>query len=69
MWTLDETKGRSKLEPKSVRKVFVGFMEGSKSVRYWDKDSRVVRVSRNLTFHENGELGELEVAEVPSLGG
>ena len=52
MWILDETKGQLKLEPKSVRKVFVGFMEGLKSVRYWDKDSRVVRVSMRM-----GNLG------------
>ena len=30
--------------------VFVGFNEGSKSVRYWDKDTRKIKVSRNVVF-------------------
>src|SRR6202044_1194634 len=67
MWVLDESKGRSKLEPKSAKMVFVGFMEGSKAVRYWDRRLKVVKVSRNFAFNENEELKGLEVAEVPGL--
>ena len=47
--------------------IFVGFMEGSKTVRYWDKDGRAIKVSRNFTFNENEELKELQVVELPSL--
>jgi hypothetical protein len=47
--------------------VFVGFVEGSKAVRYWDKKMRNIKVSRNFAFNENEEPGELEVREVPGL--
>ena len=67
IWVLDESKNRSKLAPKSKKMVFVGFMEGSKVVRYWDKEGRSIKVSRNFAFSENEELKELEVMEIPSL--
>ena len=67
VWILDEDKNRSKLAPKSKKMVFVGFMEGSKAVRYWDKKMRNIKVSRNFAFNENEELRELEVREVPGL--
>jgi hypothetical protein len=67
VWVLDEDKNRSKLEPKSRKMVFVGFMEGSKAVRYWDKGKRSIKVSRNVSFNENEDTQELEVAEVPGL--
>jgi transposase InsO family protein len=67
VWILDESINRSKLSPKSKKMVFVGFMEGSKSVRYWDKEKRNIKVSRNFTFSENGEMGELQVVELPGL--
>ena len=47
--------------------VFVGFMDGSKVVRYWDKRTGVIKVSRNVSFNENEELRGLEIVEVPSL--
>ena len=47
--------------------VFVGFMEGSKAVRYWDKEGRTIKVSRKFAFSENEELKELEVMEIPGL--
>jgi hypothetical protein len=67
VWVLDEDKNRSKLAPKSKKMVFVGFMEGSKAVRYWDKMMRNIKVSRNVSFNENEEPKELEVIEVPGL--
>jgi hypothetical protein len=66
VWVLDEDKNRSKLAPKSKKMVFVGFMEGSKAVRYWDKKTRSIKVSRNVAFNENEEPRELEV-EIPGL--
>ena len=40
--------------------IFVGFMDGSKSIRYYDAKSRLIRVSRNITFSENEEPKEIE---------
>ena len=43
-------------------------MDGSKSVHYYDAKMRNIKVSRNLTFNENEEPGELkEIAKIPSL--
>ena len=67
VWVLDESKNRSKLAPKSKKMIFVGFLEGSKAVRYWDKEGRAVRVSRNFAFNEGEELKELQVIEIPGL--
>ena len=47
--------------------IFVGFMEGSKAIRYWDKNGRNIKVSRNFAFSENEELKELQVMEIPGL--
>ena len=47
--------------------VFVGFMDGSKAVRYWDKRTGVIKVSRNISFNKNEELRGLEIVKVPSL--
>ena len=55
VWILDETKNKSKLAPKSQKMTFVGFMEGSKAVRYWDRAARSIKVSRNFVFNENEE--------------
>ena len=68
IWILDESKNRSKLNPKSKKTVFVRFMDGSKSVHYYDAKRRNIKVSRNFTFNENEEPGELkEIAKIPSL--
>ena len=68
VWILDESENRSKLDPKSKKMVFVGFMDGSKSVRYYDAKRRNIKVSRNFAFNENEEPGELEeIAKIPSL--
>ena len=42
-------------------------MEGSKAIRYWDKNGRNIKVSRNFAFSKNEELKELQVTEIPSL--
>ena len=36
VWILDESKNKSKLEPKSKKMTLVGFMDGSKFIRYYD---------------------------------
>ena len=46
----------------------VGFMDGSKSVRYYDAASRLIKVSRNVAFNENDEPRELEdFVKIPGL--
>ena len=55
-------------EAKAKKVIFVGIMEGSKAVRFWDKDLRAIKVLRNFMFSESGELKELQVTEVPGLG-
>ena len=46
----------------------VGFMDGSKSIRYYDAKTRSIKVSRNVAFNENDEPKELEdFAKIPGL--
>ncbi|KAJ3521915.1 hypothetical protein NMY22_g12109 [Coprinellus aureogranulatus] len=61
VWVLDESVGRSKLAPKANKMVFVGFMDGSKSVRYYDAKMRNIKVSRNVAFNENQTPVELPI--------
>lgn len=62
VWVLDESTGRSKLSPRSNKMMFVGFVEGSQAVRYYEAKRRSVKVSRNVAFNEN------KVVEVPRDG-
>jgi len=56
VWVLDETLNKSKLAPRLRKMIFVGFEDGSKVVRYWDRATRRIKVSRNVAFNENEEL-------------
>src|SRR5277367_3151728 len=67
VWVLDESGTRSKLDPKSKKMIFVGFMDGPKAIRYYDAKNRSIKVSRNVAFNENEEPRELEIREVPGL--
>src|SRR5277367_2257249 len=67
VWVLDESGTRSKLDPKSKKMIFVGFMDGPKAIRYYDAKNRSIKVSRNVVFNENEEPRELEIREVPGL--
>jgi hypothetical protein len=68
VWVLDETKNLSKLKPRSKKMIFVGFNEGSKSIRYYDPQHRNIKSSRNVAFNENEEPRELEyTTEIPGL--
>jgi hypothetical protein len=68
VWVLDESKNRSKLDPKSKKMTLVGFMDGSKSIRYYDAKTRSTKVSRNVAFNENDELKELkDFVKIPGL--
>ena len=52
VWVLVEGKNISKLDPKSERHTFMGFEDGPKAVRYYNKQTRQVCVSRNFRFTE-----------------
>ena len=67
VWVLDETKNKSKLALRSRKMVFVGFENGSKAVRYWNKVTRKIKVLRNVAFNENDEPMNLEVVNVPGI--
>ena len=43
---------QNKLQPKAKVMVFVGYEPGSKGYKFWDKDSRSIVVSRDVTFDE-----------------
>jgi transposase InsO family protein len=55
VWVLDESTTRSKLDPKANKMKFLGFMDGSGSIRYYDAKTRKVKVSRNFAFNNNWE--------------
>ena len=61
VWILDEFINRSK------KMIFVGFMDGSKAVRYYDAKDRSIKVSRNVAFNKDEELRALDIIEVPSI--
>src|SRR6202522_967132 len=68
VWIFDESIDKSKLAPKSNKMMFVGFIDGLKSVRYYDAKTRKIKVSRNFTFTENGQPDEIgEMTKIPSL--
>ena len=50
VWVLIEGQNISKLEPKSEQHTFVGFADGPKAVRYYNKRTHQVCVSRNYHF-------------------
>ncbi|KAF4622418.1 hypothetical protein D9613_009127 [Agrocybe pediades] len=67
VWILDEAK-KTKLHPRSKKMVFVGFNDGSKSVRYYDSQHRSIKTSRNFVFNENEEAGEASIPGLRSEG-
>jgi len=68
VWVLDESNNRSKLSLRSNKMKFTGFMDGLKSIRYYDAATRSIKVSRNFAFNENDDLNELEIyTDLPDL--
>jgi len=67
IWILDESKNRSKLQPKSHKMVFVGFDDSAKCICYYDKTTRCVKRSQNYKFNENEKPRDLEIVELPGL--
>lgn len=51
VWILNEDQRASKLDPNSIKSVFVGYKDGSKAIRYYDEKAySSVEVSRNYRF-------------------
>ena len=63
VWVLDETQNLSKLLPKAQKMVFTGFIDGSKSIRFYDPKTRKIKVSCNVSFHENKAPSIVEFIE------
>src|SRR6202522_4871488 len=48
--------------------MFIGFIDGSKFVQYYDAKTRKIKVSQNFTFLENGQPDEIgEMTKIPGL--
>ena len=67
VWILDESINRSKLDPRSKKMIFIGFMDRSKVVQYYDAKNRLIKVSRNIGFNEDEEPRALDIIEVPGI--
>ena len=47
--------------------IFIGFMDRSKAVQYYDAKNRSIKVSRNIAFNEDEEPRALDIIEVPGI--
>ena len=57
-----------KILPKSQKRVYVGFEDGSKSVKYYNADTRKILTSRNYCFLSNIEKAPPEeIVVAPNL--
>ena len=59
---------RTKLGPRALKSVFVGYVENSKAYRLWDKDSNVIVESRDVAFLETSFLGNSNVNQQLNRG-
>jgi len=50
VYVLDETRSKSKLDPKAVKQTFVSFEDGPQAIRYYDTTTHQVMISRNYKF-------------------
>jgi hypothetical protein len=60
MWILHEQLNISKLKPKSVRQIFVGFENRPKVIKYYDSAIHYVKISCNYTFYSADTPIQLE---------
>ena len=59
---------RTKLGPRALKNVFVGYAENSKAYRLLDKDSNVIIESRDVEFLETSFLGNSNVNQQSNRG-
>jgi hypothetical protein len=57
-WVLHQGTKQSKLAPKSAKMKFLGFLDKSHSIRFYDPATRSIRESRNVAFNENNSPSE-----------
>ena len=50
VWILREEPKLSKLDPKSIKQMFIGYLDGLKAIKYYDACLCQVKVSRNYQF-------------------
>ena len=66
-YVINET-GRKKLDPKTVKGIFVGYEKTSLSYRVYFPETNTLKASRNVTFHETFSNAtpstQVEVAEL-----
>lgn len=65
VWVL--TKGaHDKMKPRAHKYIFTGFEDGPKAIRYYDANTRKIKISQNFTFRDtnNSEI----LIQLPNKG-
>jgi hypothetical protein len=53
VWILREDENLSKLDARSEKHTFVGFVDGPKVIKYYNERTRLIKISRNYRFLNN----------------
>ena len=61
VYILDKSQNRSKLDPKVIKRTFVGYEDGPWAIRYYDANTRRILISRNYKFIEETREASEEV--------
>ena len=56
----------SKLDPRAEKHIFVGYADGPKAIRYYDRKTHRVKISRNFLF-ESGNKSQQYLEETVTL--
>lgn len=63
-----EELNHSKIQPKTRKAIFTGFEDGPKAIRYYDLETKKIRVSRNYYFKPDPlVVRRREMIEIPTL--
>lgn len=54
---------KSKIEPKARKVIFTGFEDGPKAIRYYDPNTKRIRISRNYNFMPNQKI-DVEIRDM-----
>jgi hypothetical protein len=69
VWVLDESKNRSQLSPKSKKMKFTGFMDGSKSICYYDAATLSIEILHSMKMMNYRNLKYTQKYRVYKLRG